>query len=219
MTAAAMIATHAEIRMERVEASARDLSDPEAVERARKGDHEAFRILVERHQGRVQALALRILRDREAARDATQDAFLKAYAALDRFEGRAKFGTWMYRLAYNHCLDLKRKDRSLQHVEWEDERGDVGESPTHAPPPPEPGVEVERRELRGQLAVAVESLGEEARETLLLREIDGLSYAQIAELLGIPEGTVMSRLHHARRRLREALAVLGVGPESGRAER
>jgi RNA polymerase sigma-70 factor (ECF subfamily) len=219
MTAAAMIATHAESRMERVGASARDLSDLEAVERARHGDHEAFRVLVERHQGRVQALALRILRDREAARDATQDAFLKAYAALDRFEGRAKFGTWMYRLAYNHCLDLKRKDRSSQQAPWEDELGAVGETPTHAAPPPSPGVAAERRELREQLAEAVAGLGDEARETLLLREIEGLSYGQIAELLDIPEGTVMSRLHHARRRLREALGTLGVDPESGRAGR
>lgn len=200
--------------MERVEVSARELTDGEAVERARRGDHEAFRVLVERHRGRVQALALRILRDRAAAEDATQDAFLKAYAALEGFESRSKFGTWMYRLAYNHCLDLKRRDRSSRQVEWDDARGDVGETPAHALPPPPPGVAAERRELRAQLAQGVAALTEEARETLLLRELDGLSYAEIAEVLGVPEGTVMSRLHNARRRLRESLLALGVMPEA-----
>ena len=98
--------------------STQELSEQEIIDRAREGDHEAFRVLVSRHQDRVYGLALRILRDPEQARDAAQDAFLKAYRALGRFEGRSKFGTWMYRLTYNHCLDLKRADKSQRHVEW-----------------------------------------------------------------------------------------------------
>ena len=175
---------------------------------------------MERYQGRVYRLALRILRDEDQARDASQDAFLKVYASLSRFEGRSSFYTWLYRLVMNLCLDLKRKDRSDRYVEWEEER--LGPDSAHEPTsagmlrasgPPGPGQELERAELRAALAAAVSELPEEARATLLLREVDGLSYAEIAEVLEIPKGTVMSRLHHARRRVREVLEANGAVPE------
>jgi len=199
-----------------------ELSDAAAVERAREGDHEAFRVLVERYQGRAHALALRILRNDEEARDAVQDAFLKVYGSLRRFEGRSSFYTWLYRLVFNHCLDLKRKDRSARHVEWEEER--LGEDRVRdegrpgavgAGGLPGPGVELERAELREMIAAAIDRLPDEARETLLLREVEGLAYAEIAETLGIPKGTVMSRLHYARKRVQEALREAGVGPPPG----
>jgi RNA polymerase sigma-70 factor (ECF subfamily) len=184
------------------------LDDAAAVERAREGDHDAFRVLVERYQGRVYRLALRILRDEEAARDAAQEAFLKAYGALRRFEGRSSFYTWMYRLTFNLCLDLRRRDRSDRHVEWNEQMGEVAVEAEAAVA--EPASEAERAELRGQLADAIRELPEEARRTLLLREVDGLSYAEIAEALEIPKGTVMSRLHYARRRVKQILLASGV---------
>ena len=95
-------------------------SDAEAVERARNGDHAAFRVLVERYQGRVFGLALRVLRDEEQARDVVQDAFLKVYGSLDRFEGRSGFYTWLYRIAMNLCLDRKRRERGQRAVRDED---------------------------------------------------------------------------------------------------
>jgi RNA polymerase sigma-70 factor (ECF subfamily) len=194
--------------------SASELTDADAVARARNGDHEAFRVLVERYQGRAYRLAARILGDPDQARDAVQDGFLKAYGSLDRFEGRSGFYTWLYRLIFNLCIDMKRRDRSGRHVEWDDEvarevaasasGGDLGRGPGS------PAAELERGEARTALAKAIDDLPEDARRTLMLREVDGLSYAEIARCLGIPKGTVMSRLHHARRRVREMLVDSGV---------
>lgn len=193
--------------------SASELSDADAVARARNGDHEAFRVLVERYQGRAHRLAARILGDPEQARDAVQDGFLKAYGSLDRFEGRSGFYTWLYRLIFNLCIDLKRRDRSGRHVEWDDEVArELADDPSGGDPAralAEPAAELERGETRDALARAIAALPEEARRTLLLREVDGLSYAEIARCLSIPKGTVMSRLHHARRRVRELLVESG----------
>ena len=91
--------------------AATSLSDEEAVDRARAGDHDAFRVLVERYQGRAYRLALRVMRSEEAARDAVQEALLKAYSSLGRFEGRSSFSTWLSRLGRNQCLDASRRDR------------------------------------------------------------------------------------------------------------
>ncbi len=188
--------------------------DAAVVERARAGDHEAFRVLVERYQGRLFRLALRVLRDEEQARDAVQDAFLKVYRSLDRFEGRSSFYTWVYRLVMNQCLDARRRDRSDRHVEFEDERsGELGQGAPGGPP--EPAAELLRGELRGQMQRAIAALPEDARRTFLLREVDGLSYAEIARSLRIPKGTVMSRLHYARRRLRAALLEAGIEQPAG----
>ena len=193
--------------------TASELSDADAVARARNGDHEAFRVLVERYQGRAYRLALRVLGDPDQARDAVQDGFLKAYSSLDRFEGRSGFYTWLYRLIFNLCIDMKRRDRSGRHVEWDDEvaREVASESPGVNPARDlaEPATELERGQVREALARAIEALPEEGRRTLLLREVDGLSYGEIARTLGIPKGTVMSRLHHARRRVREMLIEAG----------
>ncbi len=190
-------------------------TDAEAVARARQGDHEGFRVLVERYQGRAFRLARRVLRDEELARDAVQEALLKAYASLSRFEGRSSFYTWLYRLVMNQCLDLKRRDKSNRHVDWDD--GDPVEAAAASAPPPEvagvpfaPAAEVMRKELRDHVAAAIEQLPDEARRTLLLREVDGLSYAEIAKAMEIPKGTVMSRLHYARRRVREILVEAGI---------
>jgi RNA polymerase sigma-70 factor (ECF subfamily) len=192
-------------------------ADAEVIARAQRGDHDAFRVLVERYQGRAYGLALRVLRDEEQARDAVQDAFLKVYSSLGRFEGRSGFYTWLYRLVMNVCLDMKRRDRSTRQVEWEEERaveiahGAETLAPGAADPERSgPAGELERAQLREVMTREIQALPEAARRTLELREIDGLSYAEIAKALGVPKGTVMSRLFYARRRLREALAKAGV---------
>lgn len=190
-------------------------SDAEVIERAKKGDHDAFRILVERYQDRAFHLAVRVLRDEESARDVVQDAFLKVYRSLDRFEGRSGFYTWLYRVVMNLCLDAKRRDRSKQQVEWE-ETAAVRVDPGSADSANEayresasPAGALERKELRSIVARAIDQLPDDARETLVLREVEGLSYAEIATCLDVPKGTVMSRLHHARRRVREILIESG----------
>ena len=195
-----------------------DLRESEVVERARRGDHDAFRVLVERHQGRAYRLALRVLRDEELAHDAVQEAFLKAYTNLSRFQGRSSFYTWLYRLVMNLCLDMKRRDRSARQVatpevadlervamtqgetasdSWQEHR----ESPDEA---------LDRTELRSAVAKAIAALPDGARETLMLREVEGLSYAEISRALAIPKGTVMSRLHYARKRVQELLREAGM---------
>ena len=180
---------------------------------------------MERYQDRVFRLALRVLRDEEQARDAVQDAFLKVYQSLRRFDGHSSFYTWVYRLVLNLCLDLKRRDRSGREVEWDDAReleGVASELPASFEGGADaPADAVLRKELRRQIAAAIDGLPEVARETLVLREVDGLSYAEIAETLGIPKGTVMSRLHYARKRVQEALVEAGaadVGPGESKEE-
>ncbi len=195
-------------------------ADDEIVRRAQAGDHDAFRMLVERYQGRAYGLALRVLRDEEQAKDAVQDAFLKVYRSLDRFEGRAGFYTWLYRIVMNQCLDRKRRDKSDREVEWNDESaaGVLNASESAASPAGRdadreaPDVAIERSEIRQAVARAIDALPEDARRTIQLREIDGLSYKEIAEAMGIPKGTVMSRLHYARQRLRELLQEAGNDP-------
>lgn len=192
-----------------------EVSDEEAIRGVLAGNRDAFAVLVKRYQGRAFRLALRVLRNEESARDTVQDAFLKAYGALSRFQGRSSFYTWLYRLVMNQCVDAKRRDRSDRHVEWTDEgSGEIG---ADALLPPEvagvrfePAASVMRRELRERIAEAVGRLPEGPRETLLLREVEGLSYAEIAEIQRIPKGTVMSRLHYARKQLQSHLSEMGV---------
>lgn len=191
--------------------------DEETIARARAGDHAAFRVLVERHQGRLFRLAARVLGDEDLARDAVQDAFLKAYVSLRRFEGRSSLYTWLYRLTLNVCLDLRRRRKSDRTVEWPEAELDDGAvaadfaSQTGRDlPPAGPDADLERSEIRRRVGQAIGELPAEARETLLLREVDGLSYTEIADTLGIPKGTVMSRLHYARKRVQKLLRASGV---------
>jgi RNA polymerase sigma-70 factor (ECF subfamily) len=195
-------------------ATPRDLSDGEAIERSKGGDAAAYKILVDRYQGRAYRLAVRVLRDEELARDACQEAFLKAYLNLDRFEGRSSFYTWLYRLVMNLCLDFKRRDRSNRYVDVPEpadlERIAGSERASHTEDgfrshTEAPDAAVARQELRVAMQRAIEQLPASARETLVLREVEGLSYAEIAQVLEIPKGTVMSRLHYARRRVQELM--------------
>ncbi|MBW2493465.1 MAG: sigma-70 family RNA polymerase sigma factor, partial [Deltaproteobacteria bacterium] len=156
---------------------------------------------------------LRVMRDEEQAKDVLQEAFLKAYRSLDRFEGRSSFYTWFYRVVMNLCIDAKRRQPAGRTVEWDEARAretPVGTGLDAVDPARQqaegPAGDLERAELRETLQRAIEKLPDDARQTLVLREVDGLKYSEIAKLLGIPKGTVMSRLHHARRRLRALLS-------------
>jgi RNA polymerase sigma-70 factor (ECF subfamily) len=198
------------------------MSDRDAVARAREGDQEAFRVLVERYQGRAHLLAIRVFGDEEQARDAVQDAFLKVHSNLGRFENRSSFYTWLYRLVMNVCLDAKRRDRSSRFVDTP-ELGDLERVATHETMPASeqhfrvheeaPDDALDRSLLRDAVARAITALPDAARETLILREVEGLSYSEIAEALDIPKGTVMSRLHYARRRVQELLREVGMAGE------
>ena len=171
--------------------------DHDLVARAREGDRDAFRVLVERYEGRVYAIAFGLVGHREDARDVVQEALFKAYRMLGGFRGESSFYTWLYRIVVNVAIDLRRKERPSP-LEAPDRLADEGaESPADA---------AYRQELRTAIRTAVEALPAEQRAVIVLRELEGLSYAEIAEVEQVPIGTVMSRLFYARRKLQAALA-------------
>jgi RNA polymerase sigma-70 factor (ECF subfamily) len=182
-------------------------SDWELVRRARSGDRTAFRELVERHQRKIASLALGMLRNREDALDVVQDTFTKAYQNLDRFKGDAGFYTWVYRIAYNLCVDQQRRDAKQPQVSLDgDDRGEgVPTPPADSLRTDEPFERARDAELGARLQQAIRELTPEHQAVILLREVEGLSYAEISEVLDCPKGTVMSRLHYARRQLQARL--------------
>ncbi len=182
-------------------------SDWALVQRAREGDRDAFRELVERYQGKVAALALGMLRSREDALDVVQETFAKAYQSLDRFKGDASFYTWVYRIAVNLCIDHRRRETKLPHVALEpgDALGGALGGDAHGD---EPFEQARAGEIRRRLRRAIAELTPEHRAVILLREVEGLSYEEISRVLDCPKGTVMSRLHYARRQLQSRLREL-----------
>lgn len=187
--------------MERLE---RDL-----VMAAKRGDRDAFRVLAERYYRRVYRMLLGMTRDSEAALDLTQETFVKALRGIADFEMTASFHTWLYRIAYNSAVDRSRRatlknpqtlEEDVRPMERDEQPFPVGPP---APPNPLKGAEVAQtiRAVRG----ALDQVKPAYREILLLREVEGLSYAEIAEVLGVRLGTVMSRLFAARMALREIL--------------
>lgn len=181
------------------------------VERCRRGDRQAFRALVERYQRKVYSLALGFVRDPEQAYDISQEAFLKVYRHLGSFQGSSSFYTWVYRITVNLCIDHRRKaGRGGGNAEF-DERivhEEVG-SPADSLSPQRLGFDPARAlansELRQKILAALEQLSEQHRAVLLLREVDGLSYKEISDVMECPEGTVMSRLFHARKQMQDLL--------------
>jgi RNA polymerase sigma-70 factor (ECF subfamily) len=173
----------------------RPASERVLVERARRGDAEAFATLVRRHDTELRALAFRLLGDRAAMDDALQEAYVRAYRALDGFDGRAAFGTWLYRIAYRTCVDeLRRRGR----VDWDTLEE---EAAAHGARDPMTGVAA-----RLDLAAALDALPFDLRASVLLVDAQGLSYDEAAAVLEVPAGTMASRLNRARAALRAALA-------------
>ena len=183
----------------------REPTEKELVKRAKGGEREAFRELVERYQGRVFHLAFDVLKNREDAEDVIQESFVKAYLSLDRFKGDSSFYTWLYRIVYNMSIDVRRKvqRRATAPFELDESRAEVesvsgSEFSTRTEAPDR--VYQYREELK-LVDAALSELSEEHRVVLLLRERDGLSYEEIADVVGVARGTVMSRLHYARKEL------------------
>lgn len=189
-------------------------ADREALARVAAGDVDAFQGLVERHQDRLVAVCQRLLADREAARDAAQEVFLKAFRKAGDFEPRAQVSTWLYRIAVNHCLNLLRRRRIARLLPWggtgEAGGGDGGEDepPAFDPPDEAPGPEaaVESRRRWQRARRAIERLPPGQRAVLVLVRFEGLAYKEAAEALGITVGAVESRLIRALRNLDAALA-------------
>jgi RNA polymerase sigma-70 factor, ECF subfamily len=163
--------------------------EPEVVARAAAGDLAAFEELVRASQGHVYRFVLHIVRNRATAEDVTQEAFLHAFRALPRFRGASKFTTWLYRIARNAAVDAMRRGAHQRRLAERMEPPD---------PAPDPG-------LRAAVREAVDDLPPELREPFVLIEVFGLSYREASKVLGVPQGTLKSRMFRARRLLMTAL--------------
>ena len=170
------------------------------------GDADAFEPLVVAHQSFVYNIALKMLSNPDDAFDISQEAFIKAYRSLKDFKGESSFSSWLYRITANMCLDFmrrnkKRKAASIVYLDDEDELKELELPDARF----DPVTELERKELRGAINNALNLLPEDQRSILLLRELNGMSYAEISEALKLEQGTVKSRLSRARARLAKIL--------------
>lgn len=184
--------------------------DAMLLERARAGDTAAFGELVELHQDRVYNAIFRIVRRHEDACDLAQETFVRAYRSLDAFRGQSSFYTWLFRIGVNLAISQKRRRKDVMLLS---EMGADGQSidPADGADPRSPAVEsptdaAERRERHDDVWAAMQKLSVEHRTILVLRDIEMFNYDEIGEMLGLPPGTVRSRLHRARATLREILA-------------
>ena len=173
------------------------MDDPDGplVSRAQKGDRWAFEQLVDRHQHRLFTLAARLLGSADDAGDAVQEAFIRAWLGLPSFRGGARFSTWLHRICVNAVHDQRAKARRTE--------------PSPDIDPADPHDAFAQQELSGELQPALNSLDEDYRTAVVLYDVLGCSYAEIAELTRVPEGTVKSRIFRGRTRLAEILGTKG----------
>jgi RNA polymerase sigma-70 factor (ECF subfamily) len=180
--------------------------DEELVAAARRGDRRAFEELVDRHKQKAYHIAFDFARDREDAKDLSQEAFLKAFTNLKRFDGRSSFYTWFYRILVNLCLDHKRRQRRAP-AETFDEAVESEVEPTHqAEKPRSPDQQVWAKQFSLRIGQALDELPARQRTAFVLKNHQGLSIKEIAELMETAEGTVKVHLHRAVMALRERLA-------------
>lgn len=185
--------------------------DLKLVERIQSGDKDAFREIVEKYQRKVYAICYGMLKDSESSMDVSQEVFIKVYRYIAKFNQQSSFYTWLYRITVNMCIDYIRKNSKMQKVEYDDalSHGDGDGQGEEYLLPSRLGIHPDkvygRKELRQKMLEAMETLNEKHRTILILREVEDLSYEEIADVLNISKGTVMSRLYHARRYFQAAL--------------
>lgn len=181
--------------------------DPVLVARAQRGDAHAFRELVERHRRRAFAIAITIVRDEQDAQEIVQEAFLRVHSGLAGFTGGSSFFTWLYRIVTNLSIDLKRRplwraqeSRDVQALRDEQYIPCLSRSLDASP-----FEALRRTEMQREIQKALEALPSYHRGVILMREVEGMSYEEMAEAMCVSKGTIMSRLFHARRKLQAAL--------------
>ena len=184
--------------------------DKKLVEKAQKGDKRAFGILVEKYHKKLTRLLARMVRDQSEIEDIVQDSFIKAYRAINNFRGDSAFYTWLYRIgintAKNHLVSLGRRPKAMNDVEIEDvENFEDGQELRNLETPENSMM---TKEIVTTINDTIESLPDELKEAISLREMDGLSYEEIAELMQCPIGTVRSRIFRAREAIAEKLKPL-----------
>jgi RNA polymerase sigma-70 factor (ECF subfamily) len=183
-------------------------TDRELVTAAREGDAEAFGLLVRRHQRRVYRLAVHLLKSGAEAEDVTQDTFVRAYGALDRFDGRSEPFTWIYRICVNLSLNALRSRKTRRASSPDDPRIEallIDNRPAGGSPQRSSAD----KQIGRALVEGIDELSDTLRTTLVLVCIDGLSHAEAGEVLGCPEGTIAWRVHEARKKLRGMLSERG----------
>jgi len=183
------------------EATGTSLEEMELLSRAREGDAAAFSSIVRRYQDRIYNLSYRYLGNAEDAADAAQETFLAAWEGLGDFRGESALYTWLYSIAVHKALGARRKRSSKKEVPGGDPGG-FENARGHAPDPPAAAEAAERERI---VQEAITALDEEHRAVVVLKDIEGFEYDRIAEILSVPVGTVKSRLHRGRLRLRELL--------------
>ena len=181
--------------------------DEALVTRCQKGDTDAFDLLVTRYRGRVYAMIYNMVKSEADAWDLSQEAFIKAWKALPKFEARSSFYTWLYRIAHNVTYDWMRKRKVQAEGEFDETVQQSVDPKAKTVPFKEarPDDKLQHQELRESIEQAIEKLSPEHRAVILLKEIDGRQYNEIAEIVGISIGTVMSRLFYARKKLQSLL--------------
>ncbi len=174
------------------------------------GQPSQFEILVGNYQQRIYSTLFGMLGNRQDAEDVTQETFITAFRKLDKFESRSSFYTWLHRIAFNAAIDLQRRKKRTKNQFVSSEMIDTAE-PT-GQKTSSPASIVMAKETVSQVQLALSRLDEERRNIIVLRDLQGIDYAEIASMLDIPVGTVRSRLHRARIELREILNAMGIGP-------
>ena len=184
------------------------VDDHELVAAARRGDRDAFRTLFDRYHRRAYALAFGVLRHPDDALDVVQDAFIKAHKYLDKFEGNSSFYTWLYRIVMNLAIDHLRKHRRVKPVELDEQHFEQAAGDDSLLPKilgGNPGRALMDKQIRARIDQALEALSDNHRAVLIMRELEGMSYEEMAQAMGCSKGTIMSRLFHARKNMQRQL--------------
>lgn len=200
---AALEASNRELRAREAE------EDRELITQAQSGDKAAFRALVERHQRRAFVIAVGLVRDENDAREIVQEAFLRVYKGLANFEGTSSFFTWLYRIVTNLAIDLMRKP-GRKAKELDEARSGLEESSGEFAlvsriDGADPIDVMRRKEMAARIKIALDALPSYHRAVIVMREVDGMSYEEMAEAMDVSKGTIMSRLFHARQKMQRAL--------------
>ncbi len=178
------------------------MDEKDLVQRSKEGGEEAFGVLVNKYKTKVYHLAYSLTHNAQAADDLAQEVFIKAYFALDKFRGKSEFGTWVYRIAVNHCRDFLRKKNKMIQIPFENIIGKISAQEDEILPEEKEQEEAQRRKI---VHSAIQALPDKYKTILSLRDIQDFSYNEIAKILDISPGTVDSRLHRARKMLRKKL--------------
>jgi RNA polymerase sigma-70 factor (ECF subfamily) len=186
------------------------IDDRELVERARVGDEDAFRSLFERYYRRAYSLACGVVRNPDDALDVVQEAFIKAHRHIGKFEGTSSFYTWLYRIVANLCIDHLRRAGRKKDVEFDDRLRHDGEQDAGGDHLPisslgDPSEAVKNKEILAAVEESLGHLSDKHRAVIVMRELQGLSYADMAKAMNCSKGTIMSRLFHARRNMQKLL--------------